>query len=64
MTCFCDDNDEHITNIIVFSPWKPEFSPRAVNVGYMVDRMALSQVFLPGIILPFLHSLVPYLRLL
>lgn len=51
MTCFCDDVAKYIT---VFSPWKPEFSPRVVHVGYVVDRMALSQVFL--LVLQFLPT--------
>jgi hypothetical protein len=48
--------------ISALSPWAPEFDPRLVSVVFVVDRVALGQVFLPVlrfspviIIVPFLH---------
>jgi hypothetical protein len=37
-----------------FSLWRPGFAPRAVHVGFVVDKMALQQVFLQ--VLQFSHQ--------
>ena len=32
--------------VTLFSPWTPRFNPRAVYLGFVVDNVALGQVFL------------------
>jgi hypothetical protein len=36
------------------SPWRPEFTPRSIHVGFVVDKVALGQVFLR--VLQFSHQ--------
>ena len=35
------------------SPWRPGFNPRSVQVGFLVERVTLGQVFVP--VLQFFH---------
>jgi hypothetical protein len=28
-----------------FPPWRPKFSPRPVHVGFVVDKVAMGQIF-------------------
>jgi hypothetical protein len=34
---------QHKSFVAAFSPWRPEFVPRVVTVGYVVDSMAPGQ---------------------
>jgi hypothetical protein len=44
--------------VTVLSPRRPEFAPGSINVGFVVDKVALGQVFLR--VLPFfLGNLIP-----
>jgi hypothetical protein len=54
------------TNVLLTSPQRPVFNPRAVHVGFVVDKVTLGQVFvknfnfvLPVTIVPKLHTCLP-----
>jgi hypothetical protein len=37
----------HIRQLVIdVLPWRSEFDPRVVSVGFMVDRVTLAQIFL------------------
>jgi hypothetical protein len=43
-------NCTHNTRVAIkttdgFPPWRPTFSPRQVHVGFVVDKVAMGQIF-------------------
>jgi hypothetical protein len=45
-----------------FPQWQPEFEPQSNQVGFVVDKVALGQVFSTYLVSPANHSLHPLLH--